>query len=113
MFDADKSYQFLLSLNDDLYSQIRDQILAMEPLPSLEKIFNIVTQEEQHKKLMVGRNDCTESAFTVNQQQQQLPNSSRVSGVWGDPDVHDRTPMRTRHIERSVPTDPQKTFLNK
>jgi len=34
------------------------------------------------------------------QQQQQLPNSSRFCGVWGDPDVHDLTPMRTRHRER-------------
>ena len=46
MFEAEKSYQFLLGLNDDLYSQIRGQILATEPLPSLEKIFNIVSQEE-------------------------------------------------------------------
>ena len=62
MLDAEKSYQFLLGLNDDLYSQIRGQIFAMEPLPSLEKIFNIVTQEEQHKKLMVGRDDRIETA---------------------------------------------------
>ena len=47
------------------------------------------------------------------QQQQQLLNSSRLCGVWGDPDVHDLTPMRTRHIERPVPTDPQKAFLKK
>ena len=62
MLDAEKSYQLLLELNNDLYSQIRDQILVMEPLPSLEKIFNIVTQEEQHKKLMVGQDDRTETA---------------------------------------------------
>ena len=36
--------------------------------------------------------------------------SSRISGVWQDPDVHDLTPMCTRHIKRSVPTDLQKTF---
>ena len=30
------------------------------------------------------------------QQQQLLPNSSRLCGVWGDPDVHDLAPMRTR-----------------
>ena len=40
------------------------------------------------------------------QQQQQLPNSSRLCREWGDPDVHDLTPMRTRYIERPVPTDP-------
>lgn len=62
MLDAEKSYQFLLGLNDDLCSHIRQQILAMEPLPSLENIFNIITQEEQHKKLMVGRDDRSESA---------------------------------------------------
>ena len=67
MFEADKSYQFLLGLNDDLYSQIRSQVLATKSLSS-EKIFNTVTQEEQHKKLMVMCDDRTESiaAFTVN-----------------------------------------------
>jgi len=44
---------------------------------------------------------------------QQLPNSSRLRGVWGDPDVHDLTPACTRHIERPVPTGPQKTFFDK
>jgi len=34
-------------------------------------------------------------------------------GVWGDLDVHDVTPTRTRHIERLVPTEPQKIFLKK
>jgi len=33
--------------------------------------------------------------------------------VWGDPDVYDLTPMCTRYIERLVPTDPHKTFLEK
>jgi len=47
------------------------------------------------------------------QQQQQLPKSSRLNGVWGDLDVHDLTPTHTRHIERSVPTDPQKSFGKK
>jgi len=45
--------------------------------------------------------------------QQQLPESSRISGVWGDPNVHDLIPMCTRHTERSVPIDPQKTILEK
>ena len=45
--------------------------------------------------------------------QQQLPNISRIRGVWGDPDVHDLTPTRTSHVKRSFPTDPQKTFLKR
>ena len=57
--------------------------------------------KEQHTKYM------------VQQQQQQLPNISRIRGVWGDPDVHDLTPTRTGHVKRSFPTDPQKTFLKR
>ena len=51
MFEADKPYQFLLSLNNDLYYQIRGQILATDPPPSIEKIFNIVTQENSTRDL--------------------------------------------------------------
>ena len=29
--------------------------------------------------------------YSIQQQQQQLPNSSRLRGVWGDPGVHDLT----------------------
>jgi len=73
MFEAEKSYQFPLGLNDDLYSQVRGQILGMEPSPSLEKIFNIVIQEGQDKKLMVGHNDRVEivGAFTVTKRAKQ------------------------------------------
>jgi len=48
-----------------------------------------------------------------NKKQQQLPNSSRLCEVWGDPDVHDLTPMSESPIERSFPTDPQKTIFEK
>lgn len=79
MFEAEKSYQFLLGLNYDLYSEIHRQILAMEPLPSVEKIFNIVTQEEKHKKLMLGRDDRSETpvAYAVSQGGQTLGSSDR------------------------------------
>jgi len=46
MFEAKKSYQFLLVLNGDLYSQIRGKILATELLRSSKKVFTIITQEE-------------------------------------------------------------------
>ena len=49
----------------------------------------------------------------IQQQQQQLPNISRICGVWGDPDVHDLTPTRTIHVKRSFPTDPQKIVFGK
>jgi len=52
MFDEEKAYQFLMGLSDEMYGQIHSQILAQDPLPQLEKMFNIVVQEEQHKNLV-------------------------------------------------------------
>jgi len=58
--------------------------------------------------------DLIEQCVYDIQQQQQLPNISCLCGVWGDPDVHDLTPMRKKKcIERSFPTDPHKIILEK
>ena len=46
MYEEEKSHQYLMGLNDDLYSQVRGQILTQDPLSPLDKIFNIVLQEE-------------------------------------------------------------------
>ena len=41
-----------MGLDDEAYSNVHSQILALDPLPSLDKIFNMVQQEENHKKVM-------------------------------------------------------------
>jgi len=58
-----------MGLNDGKYSNLRGKILAMVPLPTLEKIFNIVRQEEHHKNVMNDREEKPESAvaFAVRQ----------------------------------------------
>ena len=33
IYEEDKAHQFMMGLNDDLYSTIRSQILALDPLP--------------------------------------------------------------------------------
>ena len=40
--------QFLMGLNDS-YAQIRGQILMMDPLPAINKVFSLVIQEERHR----------------------------------------------------------------
>jgi len=67
MVEEEKSHQFLMGLDDDSFGHIRSQILALEPLPSLDGIFNLVQQEENHKNLMVNRDDIGDSvaAFAV------------------------------------------------
>ena len=58
-----------MGLDDDLYSNVRSQILTLEPLPSLDKIFSMIQQEEDHKLVMKGRDQRTEAAagFVVTQ----------------------------------------------
>ena len=56
-----------MGLNDESFGNVRRQILAREPLPPLDEIFNIIQQEENHKRLMMERDHRTERqvAFAV------------------------------------------------
>lgn len=49
MIEEEKVYQFLIGLNDEPYSQIRSQILSLKPFPSLDRIFNMILEEENRK----------------------------------------------------------------
>ena len=53
MYEAYRAHQFLMGLNDDLYSTLRSQIVALDTLPPLDKIFNMTQQEENHEKVMM------------------------------------------------------------
>jgi hypothetical protein len=44
------AYQFLMGLNES-YSPVRGQILLMDPLPSINKIFSMVVQEERQREI--------------------------------------------------------------
>ena len=51
--DEEKTHQFLTGLNDESFSSVHSQVLAHEPMPSLDTIFNIIQQEENHKCIMM------------------------------------------------------------
>ena len=57
MAEEEKAHQFLIGLNDEIYANLRGQILTIEPLPSLDKIFSIVHQEESHQHMMILRDE--------------------------------------------------------
>jgi len=59
MLKEDKDHQFLVGLNDEIYLNIGGQTLALDPLPSLDKMFNMVHQEEHHKNMTPGRDERT------------------------------------------------------
>ena len=46
----DSLMQFLYGLNES-YSQVRTQILMMEPSPSIDKAFSLLIQEERQRAL--------------------------------------------------------------
>ncbi|KAL4620176.1 hypothetical protein ACB092_06G135000, partial [Castanea dentata] len=52
--------QFLNGLND-AYSQVRTQILMMEPTPSIDKAFSLVIQEERQRSLGFNLGSSVES----------------------------------------------------
>ncbi|XP_041025357.1 uncharacterized protein LOC121265750 [Juglans microcarpa x Juglans regia] len=50
MHQQDYVMRFLMGLNDS-YSHIRGQILLIEPLPPINKVFSLVLQEEQQRDI--------------------------------------------------------------
>ena len=43
LLEEDKVYQFLMGLDDEPYSIVRSQMLAVDPLPSMDKIYNMLS----------------------------------------------------------------------
>ena len=62
LMEEEHAHQFVMGLDDETYSTIRSQILVLDPLPPLDKIFNIIQQGENHKRLMLGRDNRAETA---------------------------------------------------
>ncbi|XP_030943722.1 uncharacterized protein LOC115968456 [Quercus lobata] len=48
--------QFLMGLNDS-FSHIRGQILLMDPIPSVEKLFSLLIQDEKQRSVGQGSNN--------------------------------------------------------
>jgi len=67
LFEDEKVHQFLMGLDDEPYSVVRTQILAMDPLPPIDKIYNMVQREEHHKCVIANHDIQTENigAFAV------------------------------------------------
>ena len=60
MINDEKTHQFLMGVNDESFSAVRSQVLARDPLPSIDTIFNIIQQEENHKHMMMERDHRAE-----------------------------------------------------
>ncbi|KAF5442808.1 hypothetical protein F2P56_035426 [Juglans regia] len=56
--------QFLMGLNDS-YSPIRDQIMLLDPLPPVSKVFSLVQQQERHHRITSHSQPSETLALTV------------------------------------------------
>ena len=67
MIEEEQAHQFLMGLDEETYASVRSQVLALDPLPPLDRIFNMIQQEENHKQLMLERENRPENfvAFAV------------------------------------------------
>ncbi|GKU87876.1 hypothetical protein SLEP1_g2207 [Rubroshorea leprosula] len=62
--ETEKVHQFLMGLNDN-FSTIRSQILNLEPLPSLNKVYAMATKEERQQAITASRGPVIEDTALV------------------------------------------------
>lgn len=65
-----------MELNDN-YAQIRGQIMLMEPIPSVNRIFSLLIQEERQRDVNAGQPDSV-IAFNVRSNVNLNENSTKV-----------------------------------
>jgi len=58
--EEEKSHVFLMGLDDELYGTVRLNLLATDPMPSLNKMYSILVQEERMRIITRGKGERTE-----------------------------------------------------
>jgi len=66
-YQQDYVFQFLMGLNDS-YSAIRDQIMLIDPIPTIARVFSIIQQQERQHQLASPSTQHDAMAFVVRRQ---------------------------------------------
>lgn len=56
--DEDRFHDFLYGINDELYSNMRSNLLAQDPLPSLDRAYQAFLQEERLRSSSRSKAEC-------------------------------------------------------
>ncbi|XP_075486552.1 uncharacterized protein LOC142526187 [Primulina tabacum] len=78
-FQTDYTMAFLMGLNDSL-AQIRSQILLLDPLPPINRVFSLIVQEERQRTIgsqYAGNNSVGSMTFAVKSEQPMRPINNR------------------------------------
>ena len=87
-----QTYQFLMGL-DDSYSVLRTQIINIEPLPDLDRVYAMVSQEESHRSALQPRDNSPAVGFAV--QSKASSSSSSSTTTVSSPSVSSGRPYCT------------------
>ena len=82
----DYTMSFLMGLNDS-FAQVRGQILLMDPLPAINKVFSLITQEERHRKVSsqsISTGDLSHSMAFATKNDSKHSNGSSSSSAAGN-----------------------------
>lgn len=55
--DEEKVHQFLMGLDDVVYGTMRSNILSMDPLPNINRVYAMAVQEERHRNIARSNNE--------------------------------------------------------
>ncbi|XP_078178710.1 uncharacterized protein LOC144572939 [Carex rostrata] len=75
----EKLFQFLMGLNES-YATVRSQVLTMDPLPSVNKIYSLALQEEEQRNLCIAATQPLEAvamATSMKEIEQQVSGRGR------------------------------------
>eukprot|EP00257_Ricinus_communis_P026984 XP_025014398.1 uncharacterized protein LOC112536055 [Ricinus communis] len=79
IMEKERVYDFLAGLND-VYDQIRVQVLGRDPLPSLRQAYSHVQQEESRRNAMLPT-ISTERSVMMAQSSSMKPDSTRIDSL--------------------------------
>ncbi|XP_021629688.1 uncharacterized protein LOC110627652 [Manihot esculenta] len=74
--NRNKLMQFLMGLNE-VFGSVRDQILGMDPLPTVNKAYSMVVKFESQREVLGAMNDNSESLVLLNKSYSQSQTRSR------------------------------------
>ncbi|VFQ98309.1 unnamed protein product [Cuscuta campestris] len=60
-FEREKTIDFLLGLDDEQFGPLRSNLLGTEPIPDLDGVFHLVSQEKRHRTIIRSRDDKTDA----------------------------------------------------
>ncbi|KAL5740024.1 hypothetical protein ACOSQ2_029204 [Xanthoceras sorbifolium] len=79
-FQQHRLIQFLMGLNDS-YAMVREQILVMDPLPSVNRAYSLILQEERQRNVIATGQPSLETTALAAQQYNQFARKQNTKGL--------------------------------